>query len=235
MNPNIKLIRPGGLAVWSFLRIFKYEYKIWERSWVQFPVRPFFAFFSLGESCWSYVRKPAADSKVVYDCWGAVFTIFGDITRYSHMYQHQSTQLKRSDAGDAVWFLTNTEHGLQSQSFAYTTSISISDLNIDNPINFSPSFSRSPWRFTGSPLRTSIYVKFHCDMSESYLIFFNSRLHLWRWYIIYTYNFQKNILSLTPPPSPLLPPAYKSHRVPRYVRHQYCHIHSFIYLLTAEE
>ena len=42
MNRNIHLMWPDGLAVWFFLRIFKHGYKIWERSWVQFPVRPFF-------------------------------------------------------------------------------------------------------------------------------------------------------------------------------------------------
>ena len=53
---------------------------------------------------------------------GAVSTIFGNITRYSHMYQHQSTQLKRSRRRSI--FLTNTKHSLQSQSHLHTLPVS---------------------------------------------------------------------------------------------------------------
>ena len=42
---------PDGLAVWFFLRIFELEYKIWERSWVQFPVGPFFFLLLIVKSC----------------------------------------------------------------------------------------------------------------------------------------------------------------------------------------
>ena len=148
MNPNIKLIRPGGLAVWSFLRIFKYEYKIWERSWVQFPVRPFFSFFSLGESCWSYVHKPAADSEVVYACWGRCLP-FLEISHDTHtcinINQHSLNAVTQATPFDSSLILN-----IADGSFAYTTSISISDLNIDNPINFAASFSRSPIHLSGS-------------------------------------------------------------------------------------
>ena len=111
---------PDGLAVWFFLRIiFKYGYKIWERSWVQFPVRPFF----LSPRSVIHVPKPAG-TQVVYDrcSGGAVSTIFGNITRYSHMYQHQSTQLKRSRRRSI--FITNTVHSLQSQSHLHTLPVS---------------------------------------------------------------------------------------------------------------
>ena len=160
MNPNIKLIRPGGLAVWSFLRIFKYEYKIWERSWVQFPVRPFFSFFSLGESCWSYVHELAADSEVVYDCWGRCLP-FLDISHDTHtcinINQHSLNAVTQATPFDSWTYSITIICIPASPSPTWTSTIPLISLHLS-----------TVHRFT---LRFSIYVKVHYDMSESYSIF----------------------------------------------------------------
>ena len=101
MNPKVHLIWPDGLAVWFFLRIFKPW--IWNLGAVlgSIPSQALFSFSLLGESFTNEKNRP----EVVYNCWGRCLpTIFGNITRSSHLYQHQSTQLKFGDATSSFGF-----------------------------------------------------------------------------------------------------------------------------------